>query len=57
MTNSNLNDNVNTMFAQRLLTGFKKEKRARARKSDAITEQVKRMLQASDQKLILMVRS
>ncbi len=44
------------MFAQRLLTGLKKEKRARGQKADTVTEQVKQVLQTADQKLILMVR-
>lgn len=59
MTNSNFGDNVNTtMFAQRFLMSFRREKRqaSRIRKSDAVTEQVRKMLQTADQKLILMVR-
>lgn len=44
------------MFAARFMTNFKREKRARARRSDTVTEQVKKMLQTADQKLILMVR-
>ena len=41
------------MFAQKI---FKKEKR-RGRKVDLVSEQVKKVLATSDQKLILMVRS
>ena len=52
------------MFAQRFLANFKrpfgftqgKEKRVRAKRVDVVAEQVKQMLQTSDQKLILMVR-
>ncbi len=52
------------MFAQRFLAGFKRpfgftqgrEKRIRTKRVDQVTEQVKQMLQTSDQKLILMVR-
>lgn len=43
------------MFAQKFLSSLKKEKRVRVRK-DLMTEQVKQVLQDSDQKLILMVR-
>lgn len=51
------------MFAQRLWTGFNKEKRARKiylernRKADDVVEQVRQVLQTADQQLILMVRS
>lgn len=45
------------MFATRFVTGFKREKRGRIKKVDLVTEQVKKMLQTTDQKLILMVRS
>jgi len=44
------------MFASRLVTAFKREKRVRTRKSDVVTEQVRKVLQTADQKLILMVR-
>ena len=44
------------MFAQRLISSFRKEKRARGRRVDVVAEQVKEMLKDSDQKLILMVR-
>ncbi|MDP3948286.1 MAG: hypothetical protein Q8P87_01090 [bacterium] len=46
------------MFASRLMTAFRREKRIRARKGsvDDIAEQVKQVLQTADQKLILMVR-
>lgn len=57
MTNSNFPGNVNIlMFASRLVTAFRREKRVRARRSDVVTEQVKKVLQTADQKLILMVR-
>lgn len=57
MTNSNFNDNVkNMMFATRWVTNLRREKRVRARRVDVVTEQVKKVLQATDQKLILMVR-
>ena len=57
MTNSIFSDNVNIlMFASRLVTAFKREKRVRTRKSDVVTEQVRKVLQTADQKLILMVR-
>ncbi len=52
------------MFATKFLASFKrpfgfaqgKEKRIRAKRVDIVAEQVKQMLQTSDQKLILMVR-
>ena len=44
------------MFATRFVQGFKKEKRAREQRADVVTEQVKKVLQDTDQKLILMVR-
>lgn len=52
------------MFAQKFLAGLKKpfdfaqgkEKRTRVKRVDVVAEQVKQMLQTSDQKLILMVR-
>ena len=44
------------MFAQRFLAGFRKEKRIKTRKVDVVSEQVKQMLQETNQKLILMVR-
>jgi len=57
LTNSIFSDNVNIlMFASRLVTAFKREKRVRTRKSDVVTEQVRKVLQTADQKLILMVR-
>jgi len=45
------------MLVQKLMNGLKKEKRARAKKADVVTEQVKEMLQTENQKLILMVRN
>ena len=45
------------MFATRWVTNLRREKRVRARRVDVVTEQVKKVLQATDQKLILMVRS
>lgn len=45
------------MFAAKWVTNLRREKRARARRVDVVTEQVKKVLQATDQKLILMVRS
>ena len=57
MTNSIFSDNVNIfMFVSGLVTAFKREKRVRTRKSDVVTEQVRKVLQTADQKLILMVR-
>ena len=44
------------MFATRLVTGFRRDKKIRARKIDTVAEQVKKVLQEADQKLILMVR-
>ncbi|MBI4035400.1 hypothetical protein HY383_00470 [Candidatus Daviesbacteria bacterium] len=45
------------MFASKFVMGLKREKRARInRRADVVTEQVKKMLQTADQKLILMVR-
>lgn len=44
------------MFAQRFLTGWKRERRVKTRKVDLVAEQVKQMLQETNQKLILMVR-
>lgn len=44
------------MFAQRFVQSFRRERRGRAKKSDLITEQVRKVLQDTDQKLILMVR-
>lgn len=43
------------MFFHRI-TVPKREKRLRAKKTDFMVEQVKKIMQASDQKLILMVR-
>lgn len=44
------------MLATRFLTTFRKEKKSRVREADILTEQVKKILRSSDQKLILMVR-
>jgi hypothetical protein len=69
LTNSFFSGNVNiTMFATKFIAGFKqslrpnglkREKRIRARRviGDAVTEQVRQVLQTADQKLILMVRN
>lgn len=43
------------MFAQILAT-IKKEKRVKAQRIDVVAEQVKKVLQDTDQQLILMVR-
>lgn len=43
------------MFYHKLTTTLKREKRAKQR-TDIVAEQVKKMLQTSDQQLILMVR-
>jgi len=57
LTNSIFDGNVNIlMLVQKLMNGLKKEKRARAKKADVVTEQAKEMLQTENQKLILMVR-
>ena len=57
MTNSIFYDNLEiTMFAQKFLAGFRKEKKTRSPRVDVVSEQVKQMLQTSGQKLILMVR-
>lgn len=64
MTNSFFSDNVsNKMFAASFLTSFKREKRIRSKRvdpafggADVMVEQVRKMLQAENQKLILMVR-
>lgn len=52
------------MFAGKFINSFKKAcltekkvRRVRARRADIVTEQVKDVLQNSDQQLILMVRS
>ena len=49
-----------TRFVQNLRRPFGsaqgRKKRARGRKADLVTEQVKKVLQDTDQKLILMVR-
>lgn len=48
------------MFAQKFLAGLtslKKERRVKSRRVDLVAEQVKQMLQETNQKLILMVRS
>ncbi len=44
------------MFAQKFLSNFKTEKK-RVKRADLINEQVKQVMKATDQKLILMVRS
>ena len=44
------------MFAQKIINGFRKDKR-RVRRVDLVTEQVRSVLKTADQKLILMVRS
>ena len=52
------------MFATRFMTGFKKpfgsiqgrERRAREQRVDLVRDQVRKVLQEVDQKLILMVR-
>jgi len=44
------------MFAQRLMASFKRSKK-RVQRIDLVTEQVRKMLAAEDQKIILMVRS
>ncbi len=66
MTNSIFPDNVGIiMFASKFMNGLRntcqsaargKRIRARARGVDMVTEQVQKVLQAADQKLILMVR-
>ncbi len=55
MTNNNFPDKVEEiMFTDKFVTNVKK--RTRVRRADMVTEQVKKVLQAADQKLILMVR-
>ena len=49
------------MFASRLVTAFRRERKIRTGRvsrvgMDTVTEQVKKVLQTADQKLILMVR-
>lgn len=45
------------MFAQKFLANWKREKRVKAgRRVDLVAEQVKQVLQETNQKLILMVR-
>ncbi len=44
------------MFATRFVQSLRKGKRARGKRADLVTEQVKKVLQDTDQKLILMVR-
>ena len=51
-----LNCYVQIMFAQKIINGFRKDKR-RVRRVDLVTEQVRSVLKTADQKLILMVRS
>ncbi len=43
------------MFADKIVASFKREKKVKKR-VDMMSEQVKKILAASDQKLILMVR-
>lgn len=45
------------MFATRFWTGLKREKKIRARRVDTVADQVRQVLQAADQQLILMVRN
>jgi len=57
LTNSNFGANVVIkMFAQKFIASLRKEKRLRGRRVDVVAEQVKQVLQETDQKLILMVR-
>ena len=44
------------MFDQKFFPNLKKAKRNKSQKIDVIAEQVKKTLQTSDQKIILMVR-
>lgn len=44
------------MFAQKFIANLKRDKKVRARRADVVADQVREMLQTSDQKLILMVR-
>lgn len=44
------------MFALKFNLGLKRDRKARAQRVDLVTEQVKKVLTNSDQKLILMVR-
>lgn len=45
------------MFADKFVSSFKRVKRNRLTRVDVMADQVKKMLQDSDQKLILAVRS
>lgn len=56
MTNSNFGAiPINTMFLHKLV-GNKKNRKLRVKETDQVAQQVKEVLQKSDQKLILMVR-
>lgn len=44
------------MFAQKIAAGLKRVKRSRIQRADVVADQVRKMLQEADQKLILMVR-
>lgn len=44
------------MFASKWVTNFRRDKRVRVRRVDVVAEQVKKVLQEENQKLILMVR-
>lgn len=57
MTNSFFPAIVNNMFPTRLIFGVRKERRIRTQSRNVVDEQVKKLLQTADQKLILMVRS
>jgi hypothetical protein len=57
LTNSIFSDKVSLLMFARLWTNsLKRERRSRTRRSDTVTEQVKKLLQEADQRLILMVR-
>lgn len=43
-------------FAQKFAANFKKGKRVKIQRIDIVAEQVKKVLETEDQKLILMVR-
>lgn len=57
MTNSFFPAIVKNMFPTRLIFGARKERRIRTQGRNVVDEQVKKLLQTADQKLILMVRS
>ncbi len=44
------------MFAQKFAAGFRKVRRSKTHRIDVVADQVRKMLQETDQKLILMVR-